>query len=90
MDTFVNQSPELTAAIKRYLKSQQQPTTVSVAVEKAAPGFVRARVTLETAEADPAFVFLKEHDGDYQVLGMGTFFEPSFYQQEGIPAALKI
>lgn len=90
MDSFVNQSPELTAAIKRYLKSQQQPTTVSVAVEKAAPGYLRARVTLETAEADPAFAFLKELDGDYRVLGMGTFFDAAFYQEEGIPAALRI
>lgn len=73
------------AAVQRFLKAD---AGAKIVCERLEADF--ARVSAKSAKAQPIFGFAKRGPlGRWEVLGMGSFFEPAFYQQHGIPERLQ-
>ena len=89
----VNSTEEsaIIAAVKDYLKKSKSPVVgPNVAVENLVGEYARVRVSAPNGEADPIFGFLRQKAGAWTVLDLGTFFEASYYDQHGVPKAMRI
>lgn len=89
----VNSAEEtaIVAAVKDFLKKGKSPVTnPAVTVENLVGEYARVRVTAPSGEADPIFGFLRQKAGTWTVLDLGTFFEASYYDQHGVPKAIRI
>ena len=76
-------------ATKAYITKEMAINDPVVTVEKMAGGFARVQVKSGKGAADPATAFLKQENGKWKVLTLGTSFEPEDYKQFKIPAALQ-
>lgn len=79
----------IAAATKTYVSTSSGMTQVKVTVEKVDGDYARAKVTpSDPSQTDPAWVFLKNKNGTWTGLTMGTYFEPDDYKTLGIPPSL--
>ncbi len=79
----------IAAATKSYVAQTSGMSGVKVTVEKVDGNYARAKVApAQAGETDPAWVFLKNKNGTWTGLTMGTYFEPEDYRTFGIPATL--
>lgn len=87
----VNSTEEaaIIAAVKDFLKKSKSPvSSPSVVVENLVGEY--ARVKLSAPDLGPIFGFLRQKGGTWTVLDLGTFFETSYYDQHGVPKAMRL
>lgn len=79
----------IVAAVKDFLKKSKSPVTnPTVVVENLVSEY--ARVKVSAPEAGEIFGFLRQKNGAWTVLDLGTFFEASYYDQHGVPKAMRL
>jgi hypothetical protein len=89
----VNSTEEtaIVAAVKDFLKQSKSPVlNPVVTVENLVGEHARVKISAPGGEAEPIFGFLRQKGGAWSVLDLGTFFEPSYYDQHGVPKAMRI
>lgn len=80
----------LIAATRAYVKTVSEVSDVRVTVEKVAGDLARARVEAVDGSTSPAFVFLRKQQGRWKGIDLGTGFDNAYYDQQGIPATLRV
>lgn len=81
----------IVTAVKEYLTKTGTPVTnPDVAIDKVMGSFARVRITAPGGEADAIYGFVKQEQGVWSVLDLGTFFEPGYYDQHGVPKAIRL
>lgn len=80
----------LEAALKAFLHANGMPTSVKVNPDALQKGFARLRVELIGGGADPAVAFARQEATGWKILSFGTYFDSAFYDEERIPASLRL
>ncbi len=78
------------SAASRYVREHSVIDDYQVQIEAIDGGFARVKVSANNASTCPTTAFLRRQNGTWTVVGMGAFFEPSFYQRYGIPETVQI
>ena len=78
------------AAARNYVVANSGITQMTVIVERVEAKFARAQVTPDDGATDPAWVFLKNNQGRWTGLTLGTAFSPEDYERLGIPHSLRV
>ena len=82
---------EIVAATLRYLKANSKVSDVAVVCERLEGGFARASGKDGSGKAGKVYAYLKRNkDSKWDVLAVGTFFEPDFFKRNGIPETLRM
>jgi hypothetical protein len=80
----------LIEATRAYVKAVSAVQDVRVTIEKVAGDLARARVEAVDNSTSPAFVFLRKQQGRWKGIDLGTGFDNAYYEQQGIPASLRV
>ncbi len=81
----------IVSAAQKYVAANSAISKVRVAVEKVDGNYARAKATpADASAADAAWVFLKNQNGSWTGLTLGTSFSPEDYRELGIPRSLWI
>ncbi|KAB8140999.1 hypothetical protein F8S13_20975 [Chloroflexia bacterium SDU3-3] len=77
-------------ATRSYLASNAQVGDVSIKVQKVEDTYARVLVDPTDDDAESATVFLKQQNGVWQVLTLGTAFDRETYDELQIPPDLRV
>lgn len=80
----------LIAATTKAVKAMGAVPAFDVAVEDQEGSFARLKVSDREGKVTPLYGFAVRKAGQWDVVSLGTYFEPAFYQQHKIPQALQL
>lgn len=80
----------LIAATTKAVKAMGPVPAFDVAVESQEGGFARVKVSDQAGKVTPLYGFAVRKGAQWDVLSLGTFFEPEFYKQHKIPAGIQL
>ena len=80
----------LIAAATQAVKAMGAVPAFDVAVEGQEGGVARLKVSDKAGNVTPLYGFAVRKGGQWDVVSLGTYFEPEFYAQHKIPATLQL
>ena len=81
---------DIMASTLRYLKANSKVADIQVACERIEGAFARVSARDHSGKIGVVYGFVKRNkDGRWEVLSMGTYFEPDFFKRHGIPENLR-
>jgi hypothetical protein len=77
-------------ATKAYVRGITKLKDVTCAVERVDGGFAKVSAKSAAGQVAPIAGYARKgKDGKWEVLAMGSFFDPEFFKKHGIPASLQ-
>jgi hypothetical protein len=81
---------DIVAVTLRYLKAHSKVSNISVVCEGLDGSFARVSGRDNSGKIGVVYGFVKRNkEGQWEVLAVGTSFEPEFFKRHGIPEKLR-
>ena len=77
------------AAVEEYMHEHAPDVKFNVVVERIEGDYARMRLIPEEPVTDAATGYAHREGPAWKVLGVGTAFEPAFYERSGVPTDLR-
>ena len=80
----------IVAVTQRFLTSNSKVASYSITCERIEGSFARVRAQDNQGKTSAVVGFTRRNkEGNWEVLSLGTYFEPEFYKANGIPEKLR-